>query len=47
MLLDGVDVGPPKQRMCWRALNRSVHEAMNTISNVKVHIKTSSGNVYI
>ena len=25
-------------------LNRSVHEAMNIISNVKVHLKTSSGN---
>ena len=33
-VLDGVDVGPPKQRVCWRGLNRSVHEAMNNISNV-------------
>ena len=39
-LLDGVDVGPPKQRVCWRGLNRSVQEAMNNISNVKVHLKT-------
>ena len=46
-LLDGVDVGPPKQRLCWRGLNRSVHEAMNNISNVKVHLKTRSGNVNI
>ena len=46
-LLDGVDVGPPKQRVCWRSLNRSVHEAMNNISNVKVHLKTPSGNVNI
>ena len=22
--LDGIDVGPPKQRVCWRGLNRSV-----------------------
>ena len=43
--MDGVDVGPPKQRVCWRRLNRSVHEAMNNISNVKVHLKTRSGNV--
>ena len=33
-LLDGIDVGPPKQRV----LNSSVHEAMNNISNVKVHL---------
>ena len=46
-LLDGVEVGPPKQRMCWRGLNRSVHEAMNNISNVKVHLKTCNGNVNI
>ena len=46
-LLDGVDVGPLKQRVCWRGLNRYVHEAMNDISNVKVHLKTSSGNVNI
>ena len=46
-LLDGVDVGPPKQRVSWRGLNRSVHEAMNNISNVKVNFKTRSGNVNI
>ena len=44
-LLDGVDVVPHKQRVCWRALNSSVHEAMNNISNVKVHLKIRSGNV--
>ena len=47
MLLDGVDVGPPKQRVCWRGLNGAVHEAMNNISYVKVHLKTRSGNVNI
>ena len=46
-LLDGFDVGPPKQRVYWRCLNRSVHEAMNNISNVKIHFKTRSGNVNI
>ena len=44
-LLDGVDVSPPKQLVCWRGLNRYVYEAMNSISNVKVHLKTRSGNV--
>ena len=29
------------------ALNRFVHEGMNDISNVKVHIKTRSGNINI
>ena len=47
MLLDGVDVGQPKQCVSWRGLNRSVHVAMNNISNVKVHLKTGSGNVNI
>ena len=46
-LLDGVDVGPPKQRVCWRGLTGSVYEAMNKIFNVKVHLKTRSGNVNI
>ena len=45
--LDGVDVGLPKQCVCWCGLNRSVHEAMNNISNVKVHLKTRSGKVNI
>ena len=46
-LLDGIDIGPPKQCVCWRGLNRSVHRAMNNISNVKVLLKTRSGNVNI
>ena len=46
-LLDGVDVRPPKQRVCWRGLNRFVHESMYHISNVEVHLKTRSGNVKI
>ena len=46
-LLDGVDVGMPKQHVFWRSLNRSIHEAMNNILNVKVYLKTRSGNVNI
>ena len=46
-LFDGIDGGPPKQRVCWHGLNRPFHEAMNNISNVKVHLKTLSGNVNI
>ena len=45
-LLNGVDVGPPKQ--CYVGMfNSSVHEAMNNISNVKVHLKTCSRNVNV
>ena len=44
-LLDGVDVGPLKWRVCGCGLNRFVHEVMNDISNVKVHLKTRIGNV--
>ena len=44
-LLDGVDVGPLKWRVCGCGLNRFVHEGMNDISNVKVHLKTRIGNV--
>ena len=33
--LDGINVGPPKWRLCGRGLNRSVHEGINDISNVK------------
>ena len=36
-LLNGVDVGPLKWRVCGCGLNRFVHEGMNGISNVKVH----------
>ena len=46
-LLDGVDVGLSLRRVCGRGLNRSVHEGMNVVSNVKVHLKTCSGNVNI
>ena len=44
-LLDGFDVSPLKWRVCGCGLNRFVHEGMNHISNVKVHLKTRSGNV--
>ena len=43
----GVDIGLPIWRVCGRGLNRSVHEGMNDISNVKVHLRTRSGNVNI
>ena len=46
-LLDGLDVIPLKWRVCGCDLNRSVHEGMNHISHVKVHLKTRSGNVNI
>ena len=46
-LLDGLDVSQLKWRICWCGLNRFVHEGINHISNVKVHLKTSSGNVNI
>ena len=46
-LLDGLDVSPLKWRVCGCGLNRFVHEDMNHISNVKVHLKTCSGNVNI
>ena len=45
VLLDGLDVSPPKCRICGRGLNQFVYEGMNHISNVKVHLKTCSGNV--
>ena len=46
-LLDGVDAGPPKGHVCGRGLNKSIYEGMNDISNVKVHLRTRSGNVNI
>ena len=46
-LLDGLDVSQLKWRVCGCGLNRFVHEGMNHISNVKVHLKTRSGNVNI
>ena len=44
-LLDGLEVSPFKWHVCGCGLNRFVHEGMNQISNVKVHLKTRSGNV--
>ena len=46
-LLDGIDVSPLKWPIWGCGLNRFVHEGMNHISNVKVHLKTRSGNVNI
>ena len=46
-LLDGVDVGPFKLRVCGCGLNQFVHEGMNGISNVKIHFQTRIGNVNI
>ena len=46
-LLDGLDVSPLKWRVCGCGLNPFVHEGMNHISNVEVHLKTRSGNVNI
>ena len=46
-LLDGLDVSSLKWRVCGCGLNRFVHEGMNHISNVKLHLKTRSGNVNI
>ena len=47
-LLGGVDVGLPKWCVCGCGFDRFfVHEGVNDISNVKVHLKTHSGNVNI
>ena len=46
-LLDGLDVSPLKWRVCGCGLHQLVHEGMNHISNVKVHLKTGSRNVNI
>ena len=46
-LLDRLDVSLLKWRICGCGLNRFVHEGMNHISNVKVHLKTRSGNINI
>ena len=46
-LLNGLDVSPLKWRVCGCGLNRFVYEGMNHISNVRVHLKTRSGNVNI
>ena len=47
VLFDGLDVSTLKWRVYGCGLNRFVHEGMNHISNVKVHLKTRSGNVNI
>ena len=46
-LLDGLDVSQLIWHVCGCGLNRFVHEGMNDISKVKVHLKTRSGNVNI
>ena len=46
-LLDGLDASPLKWCVCGCGLNPFVHEGMNHISNVEVHLKTRSGNVNI
>ena len=37
-LLDGLDVRPIKWRVCGCGLNRFVHEGINHVSNVGVHL---------
>ena len=44
MLFDGLDVSPLKWRVSGCGLIRIVHEGMNHILNVKVHLKPRSGN---
>ena len=46
-LLDGLDVSPLKWRVCGCGSNQFVHEGMSHISNVKVYLKTRSGNLNI
>ena len=46
-LLDGLGVSPLKWHVYGCGLNRFVHEGMNHISTLKVHLKTRSGNVNI
>ena len=46
-LLDVLDVSPLKWRVCGCGLKRFVHDGMNHISNVEVHLKIRSGNVNI
>ena len=46
-LLNVLNVSPLKWRVCACGLNRFVHEGMNHISNVEVHLKTRSGNINI
>ena len=44
-LMDGLDTSPLQYGVCGCGLNRFVHEGMNHISIVKVHLKTRTGNV--
>ena len=46
-LLDGFDLSLLKWCVYGCGLNPFVHEGMNDISNVKVHLKTRSGNINI
>ena len=46
-LLDGVDVGSSKWRVCGRGLSRCIHEGMNGVSNVRGSFKNRNGNVNI
>ena len=46
-LLDVLGISTFKWRLYGCGLNRFVHEGMNHISNVKVHLKTRIGNVNI
>ena len=46
-LLDGLDVSQLKLPACGSGLNRFVHEGMNDILNVKVHLNSRSGIVNI
>ena len=46
-LLHGLDVSPLKWRVCGCGLNRHVHDGMNHISHVEVHLKTRNENANI
>ena len=46
-LLDVLNGSPLKWRVYACGLNQFVHEGMNHISNVEVHLKTRSGNINI
>ena len=46
-LLDVLDVSLLKWHVYGCGLNRFVHEGMNHILNVEVHLETRSGNVHI
>ena len=41
-LLNGFNVGPPNWRLCRLGFNHTVHEGMDDIPNVKVHLKIFS-----